>query len=346
MLWYLRIPILEPELARARRNRTRDATMAEAGEQTTRQLSKTVREQRKKRTAPLRRARSRQRARRAQGKFARRHSESTSTRTILAEGSPSSRQIRTAPQPERFDAHDLGRGLAELKANSHGAAARALRSARSWQRARRAQGNSHGATARALRRARSWQRARRAQGKFARRHSQSASTRTILAEGSPSSRQIRTAPQREHFEAHDLGRGLAELKANSHGATARALRRANSHGATARALRRARSRQRARRAQGKFARRHSESASTRTMLAEGSLSSRQIRTAPQPERFDAHDLGRGLAELKANSHGATARAIRRARSWQRARRAQGKFARRHSFDTHDLRRGFAELKAN
>ena len=42
--------------------------------------------------------------------YARRHSESASTRTISAEGSPRLRQIRTAPQRERFDAHDLRRG--------------------------------------------------------------------------------------------------------------------------------------------------------------------------------------------------------------------------------------------
>ena len=42
--------------------------------------------------------------------IARRHSESASTRTISAEGSPRLRQIRTAPKRERFDAHDLRRG--------------------------------------------------------------------------------------------------------------------------------------------------------------------------------------------------------------------------------------------
>ena len=212
--------------------------------------------------------------------LARCHSESASTRTISAEGSLSSRQIRTAPQRERFDTHDLRRGFAELKTNSHGATARAPRHARSPQRVRRAQ------------------------HKFARRHSQSASTRTISVEGSPSSRQIRTAPQPERFDTHDLRRGFGELKTNSHGATARELRHA-------------RSPQRVRRAQDKFARRHSQSASTRTISAEGSPSSRQIRTAPQPERFDTHDLRRGFAERKTNSHGATARALRHARSPQR-----------------------------
>ena len=46
----------------------------------------------------------------ASKKIARRHSESASTRTISAEGSPRLRHIRTAPQRERFDAHDLRRG--------------------------------------------------------------------------------------------------------------------------------------------------------------------------------------------------------------------------------------------
>ena len=166
---------------------------------------------------------------------ARRHSESASTRRISAEGSPRSRQIRTAPQRERFDTHDLRRGFAALKTNSHGATARALRHARSPQRVHRAQ------------------------DKFARRHSESASTRTISAEGSPRSRQIRTAPQRERFDTHDPRRGFIGLKTNSHGATARALRHA-------------RSPQRVHRAQDKFARRHSESASTRTISAEGCVS--------------------------------------------------------------------------
>ena len=188
--------------------------------------------------------------------------------------------MRTAPQRERSDTHDLRRGLAATKTNSHGA------------------------TARALRRAGSPQRVRQGQDKFARRHSESASTRTISAEGSPRSRQIRTAPQRERFDTQDLRRGFAATKTDSRGATARALRHS-------------RSPQRVRRAQDKFARRHSESASTRTISAEGSPRSRQIRTAPQRERFDTHDLRRGFAALKTNSHGAAARALRHARSPQR-----------------------------
>ena len=43
-------------------------------------------------------------------------------------------------------------------------------------------------------------------------------------------------------------------------------------------------------------------------------------TAPQRERFDTHNLCRGFAETKTNSHGATARALRRARSSQRVAR--------------------------
>ena len=173
---------------------------------------------------------------------------------------------RTAPQRERFDAHDLRRGFIGLKTDAHGATARAIRHARSPQRARRDQ------------------------DKFARRHSESASTRRISAEGSPRSRQIRTAPQRERFDTQDLRRGFAATKTDSRGATARALRHA-------------RSPQRVRRAQDKFARRHSESASTRTI---------------------------SFAALKTNSHGATARALRHARSPQRVRQGQDKFARRHS----------------
>ena len=37
-------------------------------------------------------------------------------------------------------------------------------------------------------------------------------------------------------------------------------------------------------------------------------------TAPQRERFDTHNLRRGFAETKTNSHGATARALRHAQS--------------------------------
>ena len=264
----------------------------------------------------LRHARSPHRARRAQNNFARRHRESASTRTISAEGSPSSRHsrtalprelpssrhIRTAPQRERLDTHDLRRGFAELKTNSHGATARALRHAQSPQRVRRAQDT------------------------FARRHSQSASTRTISADGLPSSRQIRTAPQRERFDTHDFRRGFAERK------TIFALRHSES---APQRVRRARDtfapcHSESRRAQDTFAQRHSESASTRTISAKGSPSSRHIRTAPQRERFDTHNLRRGFAELKTHSHGATARALRHARSPQTVCRAPDTFARRHS----------------
>ena len=123
----------------------------------------------------------------------------------------------------------------------------------------------------------------------------------------------------------------AELKTNSHGATAGAqfLRQtrtipaearenqANSHGATARAIRHARSPQSVHRDQDRFARRHSESDPTRTIPAERSPRPRQIRTAPQRERSDTHDPRRGFTATKTDLRGATARAIRRARSLRR-----------------------------
>ena len=107
----------------------------------------------------------------------RRHSESASTRRISAESS-----LRAA-QRERFDTHDLCRGSAELETHSHGA------------------------TARALERAPSPQRVRRDQDTFARRCSEGASTRSRT--GFPSSRHIRTAPQRERL-------GTRNVKTNSH----------------------------------------------------------------------------------------------------------------------------------
>ena len=66
--------------------------------------------------------------------------------------------------------------------------------------------NSHGATARALGHAGSLQRVRRELFKFARRHSEGALTRAILAEGWLGT--LRTAPQRERFEARDPCRGF------------------------------------------------------------------------------------------------------------------------------------------
>ena len=44
---------------------------------------------------------------------------------------------------------------------------------------------------------------------------------------------------------------------------------------------------------------------------------REQENWPKRERFDTHNLRRGFAETKINSHGATARALRRARSPQR-----------------------------
>ena len=175
-------------------------------------------------------------------------------------------------------------------------------------------------------------------------HSESASTRRISAEGSPRSRQIRTAPQQERFD-----RGFArprQIRAvpqreRFERTISQRVRRAQDKFARRHSEGHARSSQTPQQerfdthdsAEGlprlrhdlrrgfakvkdKFARRHSQSASTRTISAEGPRS-RQICTAPQRERFDTHDLRRGFIGLKTNSHGATARALRHARFAQR-----------------------------
>ena len=72
-----------------------------------------------------------------------------------------------------------------------------------------------GATARALGRAGSLQRVHRAVLKFARRHSEGAVARAILAEGSSGALQIRTAPQWERFEARDPCRGFIGHSTNT-----------------------------------------------------------------------------------------------------------------------------------
>ena len=140
----------------------------------------------------------------------------------------------------------------------------------------------------------------------------------LAAEGSPSFRHIRPAPQRERFDSHDLRRGFAELKTHSHGAAARVLRLA-------------RSPHRVRRAQDKFARRRSESASTRAISANGLASSRHVGTVPQDTlhgatarvrrtqdtfawRFSQSASTRtisaeGCSELKIHLHDATVRAL-------------------------------------
>ena len=75
--------------------------------------------------------------------------------------------------------------------------------------------NLHGATERALGRAGSLQRVHRAVIKFARRHSEGAVARAILAEGSSGALQIRTAPQWERFEARDPCRGFIGHSTNT-----------------------------------------------------------------------------------------------------------------------------------
>ena len=115
-----------------------------------------------------------------------------------------------------------------------GAAASKLR-----LRSRSTRGPLRGVAARALQHAPSPQKVLRARDAFVRRHSGSTSTRKIAAEGSPSSRHICTAPQREsptrdafarrqreHFDTQDRRRGFADIKIHPHGAAARALRHA------------------------------------------------------------------------------------------------------------------------
>ena len=110
----------------------------------------------------------------------------------------------------------------------------------------------------------------------------SAGARQKQREGSQFTFKIRTAPQRERFDAHETRRGFAGDASDSHGATTGAIRHA-------------RSPQRVRCSCGKFARRHNWSDSTRTIPAEGARASFQ------------------------NSHGATTGAMRRARNPQRVR---------------------------
>ena len=104
--------MLEVELAPTRGNRTRDAAIARAGAQTTRHISKTIREQRKQENCFTRRhsesasIRMTISADREQDKLARRQSESASTRAISAEGSPRSRQFRTTARALRLYLRD------------------------------------------------------------------------------------------------------------------------------------------------------------------------------------------------------------------------------------------------
>ena len=225
-------------------------------------------------------------------KFARRRSESDQTRTIPAEGSPRPRQIRTAPQRERSDTHDARREFTATETDSHGAAGRAIRHARSPQRVHRNQ------------------------DRFARRRSESDPTRAISAEGS---NQICTAPQQERSDTRDPHRGFTATKTDSHGATARAPSSRQTRTAP----------QPERYFDVKHARSPQRVARTK-----------QIRTAPQRERSDTHDPRRGFTATKTDSHGATARAVRHARCPQRVHRDQDRFARLHSD------RGFTATKTD
>ena len=93
---YLKAAIFKPELPRTRGEsnpRPRDCESRRANHETT------------------------SKGRFASKNIALRHSESASTRTISAEGSPRLRQIRTAPERERFDTHDPRRGSRARRRN-------------------------------------------------------------------------------------------------------------------------------------------------------------------------------------------------------------------------------------
>ena len=149
--------------------------------------------------------------------------------------------------------------------------------------------NSHRAIARVFRHARSLQKVSEATLQFARLHSESVSTSTKPAKATL---KIRTAPQRERFDTH---------------VTRRARVSNQRFAAPAKAFRHARNLQKVRNLRLKFARRHSESVSTRATRKGFS----------------------GNVEKYARPHGATARAIRHARDLSVCRRAS-EFARRHS----------------
>ena len=74
--------------------------------------------------------------------------------------------------------------------------------------------NSCGATTRASQHAPNPQKVRRRALECARHHSESDSTRTEPAEGSPATLKIRTAPQQERFDTHETHKGLANDFAN------------------------------------------------------------------------------------------------------------------------------------
>ena len=301
LLWYLKVAICTELKTTARGTTARAPSSRRTRTEPQRERNFDV-----KRARLTSNAHDPRRGSREPSKFARRRSESDRTRAIPAEGSPRPRQIRTAPQRERSDTHDPRRGFTATKTDSHGATARAIRHARSPQRVHRDQ------------------------DRFARRRSESDPTRTILAEGSPRPRQMRTAPQRERSDTHDPRKWFTATKTDSQGATARAPSSRQTRTAPQRERSDTHDPRRGSREPSKFARRHSESDPTRTIPAEGSPRPRQIRTAPQRERSDTHDPRRGFTATKTDSRGATARAIRHARSPERVHRDQDRFARRHS----------------
>ena len=163
-------------------------------------------------------------------------------------------------------------------------------------------------------------------------------TRGHREEGSPGTFQIRTESQRGRFDTRNPRRGFIGHFTNLHGATARALGRAGS----LQRVRQALSKFARRRSEGaltrailaegwalyEFARRHSERAWARRIPAEGSSGSFKIRTASQRGRCGTRNPRRGFIGRFTNSHGATVGALRGARSLQRVHRAQHEHAKR------------------
>ena len=160
-------------------------------------------------------------------------------RTISVEGSARSRHIRVAPHESTSTRTISAEGSLSSR-HSRTAPHRELFGTPDLRRGfAKLETQSRGGTARALQHAPSMRRIRTApqQERFDTHNLR----RALL--GSPSSRHIRTASQRERVDAH-LRRGFTEHETDSHGARARALRHARSP-------------------QDKFARCHSESDLTR-----------------------------------------------------------------------------------
>ena len=149
---------------------------------------------------------------------------------------------------------------------------------------------------------------------------------------------IRTAPQREGSDTHEVLRRLRERSQNSHRATTRGIRHARSAEKVARAISKIRTApqregsdtEKVARAISKFAPRHNDRDPRRTKCWEGCASDLKIRTAPQREGSDTHKVTRGFrqrsprhpvcASLRSrNAHGHLTRDPLRCNSHQKRR---------------------------